>query len=36
MTYTELDKPIEVVDQELNKVERNGYTIVEWGGTKIN
>ena len=28
-----LDEIIEVKEQQLTKVERNGYTIVEWGGT---
>ena len=36
MTYKEIDKPFEVVEQHLESVERNGYTVVEWGGTKIN
>jgi hypothetical protein len=35
MTYKKLDKPIDVKDQQLEKVERKGYTAVEWGGTKI-
>lgn len=28
-----LDEPIEVVEQKLEKVERSGYTVVEWGAT---
>ncbi len=34
MDYKPLDNYIEVKEQELNKVERKGYTVVEWGGTK--
>ena len=30
-----LDKYVEVNEQHLDKVERNGYTLVEWGGTII-
>lgn len=30
-----LDKYVEVKEQQLEKVERNGYTLVEWGGTII-
>ncbi len=33
MDYKHLDDYIEVKEQQLNKVERKGYTIVEWGGT---
>ncbi len=36
MEYKPLDKKIKVKQQELTKVERKGYTVVEWGGTKIN
>ena len=35
MTYKKLDKPIEIEEQQLTKVERTGYTVVEWGGTEI-
>lgn len=35
MEYKALDKKIEVKEQQLTKVERNGYTVVEWGGTEI-
>lgn len=35
MTYKGLDNPITVKEQELSKTERNGYTLVEWGGTQI-
>ena len=33
MDFKELDKPIKVKEQQLTKVERTGFTIVEWGGT---
>lgn len=36
MEYTGLDKKIKVKEQSLTKVERHGYTVVEWGGTNIN
>ena len=36
MEYTGLDKKIKVKEQKLTKVERYGYTVVEWGGTNIN
>lgn len=36
MDYKKLDKRIKVKEQELTKVERNGYTIVEWGGKIYN
>ena len=36
MEYKALDKKIKVKEQKLNKVERQGYTVVEWGGTNIN
>ena len=35
MEYKPLDKKIEVKEQQLTKQERNGYTVVEWGGTEI-
>lgn len=35
MEFKALEKPIEVKEQKLVKVERKGYTIVEWGGTEI-
>jgi len=36
MEYTPIDKPINIKKQELNPATRKGYTLVEWGGTKIN
>lgn len=37
MEYKNLDKPIRVKEQILlPKPQRNGFTVVEWGGTKID
>ena len=33
MDFKGLDEPIKVKEQHLTKVERTGFTIVEWGGT---
>ena len=33
MTYKGLNRPIEVKEQELITPERNGFVVVEWGGT---
>lgn len=33
MDYKPLDSYINVEEQQLTKVERNGFTVVEWGGT---
>ena len=35
MTWRGLEKPIKVNEQKLTEVNRNGYTVVEWGGTEI-
>lgn len=35
MEFKGLRKPFEVEEQQLEKVERKGYTVVEWGGTKL-
>ena len=35
MTYKRLNKPIEVEEQELDPVVRNGFVAVEWGGMEI-
>ena len=34
MDYKPLDNYIDVAEQQLTPVKRNGYTVVEWGGTK--
>lgn len=36
MTYKPLEDKIDIKEQKLNKALRNGYTVVEWGGTKLN
>lgn len=35
MTYKGLHEPITVTAQELTAPERDGFTVVEWGGTEI-
>ena len=35
MEFKPLRKPIDIKEQKLERVERKGYTVVEWGGTKI-
>ena len=35
MQFKHLDEPIKVKEQILNKKERSGFTVVEWGGTEI-
>lgn len=35
MVFKPLRKAIEIKEQQLNKSIRKGYTVVEWGGTKI-
>ena len=35
MTYMPLENIININEQKLNRVERTGFTVVEWGGTKI-
>lgn len=36
MDYKKLDEYIEVEEQQLTKVERKGFTIVEWGGRELD
>ena len=36
MVYKGLNRPVKLQEQELQPVERKGYTAVEWGGTCIN
>ena len=36
MSYKPLKEIINVKNQKLNNISRNGFTVVEWGGTKIN
>lgn len=35
MTYKGLQEPIEIKEQDLITPDRNGFTVVEWGGTEI-
>ena len=35
MTFKGLDKPITVEEQKLEKIERNGFVAVEWGGSEL-
>ncbi len=35
MAFYGSDEYVEIEEQELNTTERNGFTVVEWGGTKI-
>ncbi|MBR3002339.1 MAG: hypothetical protein IKF38_02065 [Clostridia bacterium] len=35
MTFKGLEKPIQVKEQKLEQVERNGFVAVEWGGSEI-
>lgn len=34
MAYKALDKYIDIPEQQLNSFNRNGFTVVEWGGTE--
>ena len=36
MNFKALDEKIEVTEQKLEKIERHGYTVIEWGGSEIN
>lgn len=35
MAFRPLEKPVEVTPQKLQPFERNGFTVVEWGGTEV-
>ncbi len=35
LSIKKLDKIIDIEEQQLEKFERKGFTVVEWGGTKI-
>ena len=35
MEYKGLDKKIKVKEEKLTQVERDGYSVVEWGGTEL-
>lgn len=36
MVFKPLEKPIKVEEQKLSGFERKGFTVVEWGGTKVD
>lgn len=36
MEFKGLEEPIKVKEQQLTTPVRNGFTVVEWGGTKLN
>jgi hypothetical protein len=35
MVFKSLDKPIKIQPQKLTPVERNGFSVVEWGGVEV-
>ena len=35
MAYQPLDEPVDVPEQELEPFVREGFTVVEWGGTEM-
>lgn len=35
MVFKALDEPVSIAPQELEGIERNGFTLVEWGGAEI-
>lgn len=35
MDFKGLNRPIEIEEQKLEQVEREGYTVVEWGGSEF-
>lgn len=36
MLYKPLNKPVNIEEQKLKHFDRNGFTVIEWGGTKVN
>jgi len=36
MVFKPLDKAVEVKPQEIKPFVRNGFTVVEWGGTELS
>ncbi len=36
MAFKPSSKPVKIEEQKLETIVRNGFTVVEWGGTKIN
>ena len=35
MAWKALEEPVEIMSQELHGVERDGFTVVEWGGAEV-
>jgi hypothetical protein len=35
MEYQPIDAPFEIKKQVINKTERKGFVLVEWGGSEI-
>jgi hypothetical protein len=35
MAYVPLEEAADIEPQQLSTFERNGFTVVEWGGSKI-
>jgi len=35
MAYKPLDNPTQVKEQKLEPFNRNGFTVIEWGGSEI-
>jgi len=35
LAIKKLDEPVNIKEQKLDSVERKGFTVVEWGGSKL-
>jgi len=35
MAYVPLEEAVDIEPQQLNTFERKGFTVVEWGGSKV-
>ena len=36
MVFKPVDRPVDIPPQKLKRVERRGFTVVEWGGTELH
>jgi len=36
MAYMPIDKPFEIKEQKLKSFKRDGFTVIEWGGSEVN
>lgn len=36
MAYRPIDETIDIEEQNLESFKRQGFTVVEWGGTVVN